>query len=118
MELMTDVEHTSSHEVIMKSVSIVYNGGMAKRVEVKTELTVEALQKKYRKAKDLAERTHWHILWLVKEGHRPREVAEPLGYTTGWVRAIVRPWNEAGRQGIIDHLGALPGRSRCSRPAI
>ena len=82
---------------------------MAKRVEVKTELTAEALHKKYRKAKDAVERTHWHILWLVKEGHTPREVAEQLGYTAGWVRAIVRRWNEAGSQGITDKRRRLPG---------
>lgn len=82
---------------------------MAKRSEVKTELTAHELHEKYRKAKEPVERTHWHILWLVKEGHTPREVAEQLGYTAGWVRAIVRRWNEAGSQGIIDHRRSLPG---------
>jgi hypothetical protein len=51
---------------------------MTKRVEVKAELTAEALHEKYRKAKDPVERTRWHILWLVKEGHAPGKVAEQL----------------------------------------
>jgi hypothetical protein len=39
---------------------------MARRVEVKTELTAEALHDRYRHTKDPVERTHWHILWLLK----------------------------------------------------
>src|SRR5258707_882909 len=39
----------------MKSVQVVYNGGMAKRVEVKTDLTAEELQKRYRQTTDAVE---------------------------------------------------------------
>jgi hypothetical protein len=35
---------------------------MAKRVEMKTELTAEELHERYRKASEPVERTHWHIL--------------------------------------------------------
>jgi transposase len=82
---------------------------MVKRVEVKTEMTAETLYNRYRKAKDPVERTHWHILWQVKEGKSPREVAELLGYTAGWVRRIIRRWNAAGEAGITDHRRELPG---------
>jgi len=84
-------------------------GGMAKRSEVKTEERAELLSERYRKAKDPVERTHWHILWLVKEGKSPQEVAELVGYSPGWVRAIVRRWNTAGEQGIKDQRRKLPG---------
>lgn len=82
---------------------------MGKRVEVKTEMTAEMLYDRYRKAKDLVERTHWHILWQVKEGKSPQDVAELLGYTAGWVRSIIRRWNAAGEAGITDHRRTLPG---------
>ncbi len=62
---------------------------MAKRVEVKTELTTEELHERYRKATNPVERTHWHIVWLMKEGHTATEVAERIGYSTRWVRTIV-----------------------------
>jgi hypothetical protein len=52
---------------------------MTKRVEVKTDLTVEMLYERYRKAKDPVERTQWQ----VKEGKSPQEVAELFGYTLG-----------------------------------
>ena len=61
------------------------------------------------KATEPVERTHWHILWLVKEGQTPRQVAEQVGYSAGWIREVVRRWNEAGRQGIKDHRWELPG---------
>lgn len=76
---------------------------MAKRVQVQTELTAEELQERYRKTTDAVERTHWHILWQVKEGKSPREVAELLGYTARWVRSIVSRWNAEGEAGIRDH---------------
>ena len=82
---------------------------MTKRVEVKTEMTAEMLYEHYRKAKDPVERTHWHMLWQVKEGKSPQEVAEVFGYTAGWVRRMIRRWNAMGEAGIIDHRRELPG---------
>src|SRR5229473_6784040 len=93
----------------MKSVQVVYNGGMAKRVEVQTDLTAEELQKRYRQTTDAVERTHWHILWQAKEGKTPREVAELLGYTARWVRTIIQRWNAEGEAGIQDHRHEIEG---------
>jgi len=87
----------------MKSVQIVYNGAMAKRVQVQTELTAEELHERYRQTQDAVERTHWHILWQIKEGKSPRQVAELIGYTARWVRTIVQRWNAQGEAGIRDH---------------
>ena len=82
---------------------------MAKRVEVKTELTAEELHERYRKASEPVEHTHWHILWQVKEGHTPKEVAAMLGYTARWIRTIVGRYNRQGEQGIGNHRLTLPG---------
>src|SRR2546430_2015960 len=82
---------------------------MAKRVEVKTELTVEELHERYRQASDVVERTHWHMLWLLKEGKSPKEVAALLGYTARWVREMVCRWNERGAAGISDHRLDISG---------
>ena len=82
---------------------------MAKRVEVKTELTAEELHERYRQASEPVERTHWHILWLMKEGHTPGEVAERVGYTARWVRTIVGRYNRQGEQAISNHRLTLPG---------
>src|SRR5258707_15880943 len=82
---------------------------MAKRVEVKTELTTEELHERYRKATNPVERTHWHMLWLMKAGHTPGEVAERVGYTARWVRTMVGHYNQAGEEAISDHRRTLPG---------
>jgi transposase len=86
-----------------------YNGGMAKRVTVQTDLTAEEFHERYRQSKDAVERTHWHMLWLLKEGKSPREVAELLGYTARWVRTIIQRWNSEGDAGIQDHRHEIEG---------
>ena len=82
---------------------------MVKRVKVQTDLTKEELQERYRQSKDVVERTHWHILWQVKEGKSPREVGEQLGYSARWVRTIVQRWNQQGERGIRDHRHEIVG---------
>jgi hypothetical protein len=81
---------------------------MAKRLTVNTELTTEELHERYQSTSKAVERTHWHILWLIKEGHTPDEVALMRGYTARWIRTIVRRFNQAGEQAIRDHRRALP----------
>lgn len=82
---------------------------MAKRVRLQSELTKEELQERYRSARNPVERTHWHILWLMKEGHTPEEIAPILGYTARWVRTIVQRWNTTGEAGIRDRRLTQPG---------
>jgi transposase len=86
-----------------------YTGGMTKRVTVTTELTAAELHERYRNATNAVERTHWHILWLMKEGHRPQEVASMLGYTARWMRTVVARYNRGGEEAIRDHRQTLPG---------
>ncbi|MGH2478583.1 MAG: winged helix-turn-helix domain-containing protein [Ktedonobacteraceae bacterium] len=76
---------------------------MGKRVKIQTEYTAEELHERYRHAKDAVERTHWHILWLAREGKTPQVIAELLGYTARWVRMVIGRWNRRGEEGIRDH---------------
>ena len=75
---------------------------MGKRVKIQTDSTAEELHERYRQAKDAVERTHWHILWLAKEGKTPHMIAEQLGYTARWVRTVIGRWNAQGEAGIRD----------------
>ena len=75
---------------------------MGKRVKIQTDYPAEALHERYRQAKDAVERTHWHILWLAKEGKTPQTIAEQLGYTARWVRTVIGRWNAQGETGIRD----------------
>ena len=76
---------------------------MGKRVKIQTDLTAEELHERYRHTKDPVERTHWHILWLAKEGRTPQVIAELLGYTARWVRTVIGRWNAQGEPGLRDH---------------
>lgn len=82
---------------------------MAKRVKVQTDLSTEELREQYRQTTDAVERTHWHMLWLAKEGKSPREIAELLGYTARWVRTIIQRWNAQGEEGIRDQRHDIVG---------
>lgn len=82
---------------------------MGIRVKLKTELTAAELHERYRQSSEPVERTHWHILWLMKEGHTPDQVAQDVGYTARWVRTIVHRYNQQGEQGIGNHRLTLPG---------
>jgi transposase len=76
---------------------------MGKRVKIQTDYIAEELHERYRQAKDPVERTHWHMLWLAKEGKTPQVIAELLGYTARWVRTVIGRWNAQGELGIRDH---------------
>ncbi len=75
---------------------------MGKRVKIQTDYTAEELHERYRQAKDAVERTHWHILWLAKEGKTPQMIAEQVGYTARWVRTVIGRWNAQREAGIRD----------------
>ena len=87
---------------------------MGKRVKIQTDYTAEELHERYRQAKDAVERTHWHILWLAKEGRKPQVIAEQLGYTARWVRTVIGRWNAQGEAGIRDRRHAID----VSRPLL
>jgi len=61
------------------------------------------------KTTDAVERTHWHMLWLAKEGKSPREIAALLGYTARWVRTIIQRWNAQGEEGMRDQRHDIVG---------
>ena len=81
---------------------------------MQTDDTAEELHERYRQAKDAVERTHWHILWLAKEGKTPQVIAEQLGYTARWVRTVIGRWNAQGEAGIRDRRHEI----NVSRPLL
>jgi len=82
---------------------------MPKRIELSPHATTEELEHHYRKAKDPVERSHHQIVWLLSEGKRTEEVSEVTGYSPGWVRKIVRRYNERGVDALGDRRHSNPG---------
>jgi transposase len=82
---------------------------MPKRLKLQPHVAAEELERRYRKAKDPVERTHYQIVWLLSEGRSTKEVCEVTGYSPGWVRQIAHRYNEQGVKGLGDRRHGNPG---------
>lgn len=82
---------------------------MPRYVTVAAHLSIAELQHRYRQTRDPVARSHWQIVWLVAAGHRVPEVATLVGYTANWVREIIRRYNAAGPDALVDQRAAHRG---------
>jgi transposase len=76
---------------------------MARRIKLTTNLSVEALEQRYRHASEGIERSHWQILWLLRQGHPAYQVARMTGYSAYWIGQIARRFNQEGEEGMVNH---------------
>jgi transposase len=84
---------------------------MAPPLLVAPHLPVEELYERYRRCSDGTEKSHWQILWLRAQGHKPQHIADVTGYRTDWIRRIVHRYNDHGPDGVGDrrrHNGSSP----------
>ena len=85
---------------------------MPKYLELKLHLSSDELEKRYRQSKQITERNHYHIIWLMSQGRRVPEVAEIVGYNVERVRQIVRQYNVEGPASLVDKRAGRSGRPR------
>jgi transposase len=76
---------------------------MARRIKLTTTLSVAELEQRYRGASEGMERSHWQIIWLLKQGHPAYEVAQMTGYSAYWIGQIARRFNDEGAEGLVNH---------------
>src|SRR5713226_328915 len=86
-----------------------YTHVMNKPITVKAHLSIEAIETRYRKAKDPVERSHWQIVWLLAQGKTTKEIAEVTGYCLTWIRALAHRYNDEGPRGLGDRRHGNPG---------
>jgi transposase len=79
------------------------------RFGVADHLGAEEVTVRYRAARDPVERGRWQMIRLLVAGRSLAEVAEVTGYSTRWVREVVRRYNEQGPEGLADGRHANPG---------
>ncbi|AWM38497.1 hypothetical protein GobsT_33390 [Gemmata obscuriglobus] len=63
------------------------------------------IDQRYRNCSDAAEKTRWHVLWLVTRPDQPisaTAAARPVGFTPAWGRAILKRYNAHGPEGLTD----------------
>lgn len=75
---------------------------MPARVALADHLSLAALEQRYRTCRDPGERSRWHMLWLVGQGHSGAAVARLTGYSDVWVRTIVHRYNDHGPDAVAD----------------
>ena len=60
------------------------------------------LEARYKRAVDPIGKSHFHVLWLLSCGYEVDEVAELLSFSSRWVRALVKRYNEGGAGALGD----------------
>ena len=79
---------------------LLYNGGVARRIRLEPHVTVDALERCYRGAREPHERTWWQILWLLAKGQTAPAIAATTGYSRYWIGQIARRYNAEGPAGM------------------
>jgi len=87
---------------------LVYNYCIPKRLSIQTHFPLDELETRYRTAKDLVARSHWHIIWLLAQGLTSAQLAA-TGYTVNWIQTIARRYNQQGPTGLGDRRHNNPG---------
>ena len=67
--------------------------------------TVEELERRFRAAKNVVERSHCQAIWLLAKGHTTSEVAELVALTPRWINKLARRYEHEG-------VGSLGDRRR------
>lgn len=75
---------------------------MAKALIPAPHLSLPEVEMQYKKEKEAVVKTHWQIICLRLKGKRVEEIGETVGYTSGWVREIIRRYNRDGEKGLRD----------------
>ncbi len=74
--------------------------------------TVEELEARFRAAKDVVERSHCQVVWLLAKGHSTADVAEIVALSPRWVNALARRYEAEGAEALGDrrrrNAGAKP----------
>lgn len=75
-----------------------------KRLPVVEHLSHEEIDRRYRACPDAAEKSRWHVLWLVTRPDQPLSAtaAKLVGFTPAWGRAILKRYNAHGPEALID----------------
>lgn len=76
-----------------------------KRLPVVGHLGHEEIDHRYRGCNDAAQKSRWHVLWLVTRPDQPLSAtaaAKLVGFTPAWGRAILKRYNAGGPDALLD----------------
>lgn len=75
---------------------------MPRRITIAPHLSSEELYQRYRQSKEASAKSHYQIIWLLKQGKKTKEVAEMTGYSVGWIYELVWGYNRLGPESLGD----------------
>jgi transposase len=73
---------------------------MARRIHLRTDISSDELERRYRAAKEPHERSWWQILWLLSRGQLAKDIAESTGYSRYWIGQVAKRYNGEGADGM------------------
>jgi transposase len=73
---------------------------MARRIHLRTDISIDDLEQRYRAAKEPHERSWWQMLWLLARGQLAKDIAESTGYSRYWIGQIAKRYNAEGAEGM------------------
>lgn len=79
------------------------------QLELVEHLSLEEIGRRFRATRELVERAHWQVVWLVGHGRSGGEVARITGLSRTWVGAILRRYNSDGPESLGDRRHHNPG---------
>ncbi len=82
---------------------------MARSLVLPPHLPPAELERRYRRARDPVERSHWQIVWLLARGEPTAAVCRATGYSPNWVREVARRYRAGGPAGLGDRRHGNPG---------
>lgn len=78
---------------------------------IEPHLSIAALEERYKTATEPIAKSHFHAVWLLASGYSCEQVAKLLSFSTRWVKALVKRYNEGGPERLGDqraHNGTEP----------
>ena len=82
---------------------------------IKAHVSIAKLEARYKTAVDPIGKSHFHVQWLLSCGY---EVAELLAFSSRWVRALVKRYNEAVQRRLVISETATEQSRRSSPPML
>jgi transposase len=83
------------------------------RLPVLRHRTARQVWAKYRACRHPAEKTHWHVIWLLLRTDEPRtpaQAAAVVGVSAVTARAVLHRWNGHGPAGLADRRATNRGK--------
>jgi len=74
---------------------------MPKLVAIKNHISVQQLEQRYPYAREVTEKSHYQVIWLLANGRTSLEVSQVTGYSRNWIYRLVRRYNTQGAEAYL-----------------